>query len=206
MRIQATGIDEAQQRLEEIAARLADLTPVMQVAVADTVTLIDDSFDGQRSPSGAPWAPRSEATDSIRLSLAIQGARFRVASRSEGDVSDDDLRKARRRAVRSQEKKNSNRKLLIDTGRLRQSITGRSGKTSFQFGTNVVYAATQQFGRSDNKVFGKHPGPIPARPFMPVEAESRGKFRLMNTGAAGQHWSRVRRMVAEYIRTGRLDG
>lgn len=171
MKIEVSGIDETQQRLEEIRARLADLTPVMQVAVADTVTLIDDSFDGQRSPGGQPWAPLSAIT---------------IARRRRGPG-------------------NGFPRILINTGRLRQSITGQAGNKGFHFGTNVVYAGAQQFGNPNNRYLGRARAPIPARPFLPVESRG-GRFGLMNTGAAGQHWTAVRRMVAHYIRTGELTG
>lgn len=47
---------------------------------------------------------------------------------------------------------------LLDTGRLRASITYRVDASGFVVETNVVYAATHQFGR----------GAIPARPFFPA--------------------------------------
>lgn len=47
-------------------------------------------------------------------------------------------------------------KILQDTGRLRQSISFRSDMTSAKIGTNLIYAATHQFGR----------GAIPKRPFL----------------------------------------
>jgi phage virion morphogenesis protein len=52
-------------------------------------------------------------------------------------------------------------KPLIDTGRLRNSITARSDSDSAEVGTNVIYAATHQFGR----------GAIPARPFLVLQDE-----------------------------------
>jgi phage gpG-like protein len=48
---------------------------------------------------------------------------------------------------------------LIDTGRLRGSIAYETTPLSLRLGSNVVYAATHQFGRD----------PIKARPFLPME-------------------------------------
>lgn len=78
---------------------------------------------------------------------------------------------------------------LIDTGRLRNSITRRVASTSVEVGSNVVYAAIQQLGgrtaphvirprRKKALAFGgrvfrsvNHPGSnIPARPFLPDDA------------------------------------
>jgi phage gpG-like protein len=170
MKLEATGIEETQRALEEMRARLANLTPVMQVAVADTVALIDDSFDAQASPGGAPWAPLKQTT---------------IARRRKGGG-------------------NASPKALIDTGRLRQSITGQAGPTGFRFGTNVVYAGAQQLGNPSNRFFGRARAPIPARPFLPVERGG-SRFQLMTTGSAGTHWSQIRAMVAKYIRTGEIS-
>jgi len=47
-------------------------------------------------------------------------------------------------------------KILQDTGRLRMSINFRTSGNQGYLGTNMIYAATHQFGR----------GSIPARPFL----------------------------------------
>lgn len=66
MRITVSGISETESLFREIAARARDLTPVLEVAAADTVTLIDDSFEAGSAPDDAPWAPLSPATVAIR--------------------------------------------------------------------------------------------------------------------------------------------
>jgi phage virion morphogenesis protein len=167
MRVEAEGIDEAKSELDAVKGRIANLKPVMEVAVQDTVTLIDDAFENQTSPAGAPWAPLQAST---------------IERRRTGDG-------------------NGSPKILIDTGRLRQSVTGRANRRGFRFGTNAVYAGAQQFGaqragRSNNVN-------LPARPFLPIE-NAGGNFQLSTTGAAGVHWRQVRRMIADYIRTGRI--
>lgn len=60
----------------------------------------------------------------------------------------------------------SGAKILIDSARLMNSITYRAGQEAVEIGTNVIYAATHQFGR--NKGRG---APIPARPFLVVQPE-----------------------------------
>jgi phage virion morphogenesis protein len=167
VRITATGLVENQDKLKELAARIRDLSPVLDVAAADTVTLIDDSFDQQRSPTGAPWAPHSPATTAIRA--------------------------ARNRSGR----------ILIDSGRLRQSITTNVAAKSFTFGTNVEYGAIHQLG-GNVKVFGRGSlKAVPARPFLPATSVG-GKYTLMTTGLAGSHWTKVREMVRDYILKGEL--
>lgn len=81
--------------------------------------------------------------DGFRSSTAPSGAAWRPLARARS--------RNRRRGDRG--------KPLVDTGRLRASVTARPVVTrdSFTIGTNVIYAATHQYGR----------GPIPARPFLP---------------------------------------
>ena len=50
------------------------------------------------------------------------------------------------------------RKLLFLTGRLRNSLIYKASPTDVVIGTNLIYAATHQFGR----------GAIPARPYLDI--------------------------------------
>jgi len=68
---------------------------------------------------------------------------------------------------------------LLDTGRLRNSITRSVTANSVVVGTNVIYAATQHFGASKGQ-FGKTRrdapipwGAIPGRPFFGMSTEDR---------------------------------
>lgn len=83
---------------------------------------------------------------------------------------------------------------LLDTGRLRSSVFARGTPTGVVFGTNSIQAKTQQFGRADNLVFGRAPGPIPARPFLPVLRDgSFGNAELLR---------RFQEMVRHWLETG----
>jgi phage virion morphogenesis protein len=130
VRVTISGLTETEDQLREIAARLRDLRPVMEVAAADTTTLADDAFESEASPDGTPWAPLSPVT----------------------------------RAIRQRKRGNGPVRPLQDTTRLRRSITSTVGPKSFSFGTNVVYAGAQQLGNPSNRMFGRTPAPIPARP------------------------------------------
>lgn len=54
---------------------------------------------------------------------------------------------------------------LVDTGRLRDSITHQSSDDGVSVGTNVVYAAIHQFGGMTGR---KRASQIPARPYLPI--------------------------------------
>lgn len=62
MPLTQTGAEDVERRLGDVASRLRDLTPALQIAGADTVTLVSDAFASERSPDGTPWAPLSETT------------------------------------------------------------------------------------------------------------------------------------------------
>lgn len=90
--------------LAQLAARGADLRPVLQAIGARLVANTLGRFEDGRDPAGVPWK------------------RSARAKRQAGQT-------------------------LIDSGRLRSSITFRlPSATSLEVGTNVVYAAVHQFG------------------------------------------------------------
>lgn len=66
MRVTVSGLAEVQEQIDGLKARLRDMSPVLDVAVADTQALIDDAFDAQASPGGVQWAPRTAASLQIR--------------------------------------------------------------------------------------------------------------------------------------------
>ena len=62
-------------------------------------------------------------------------------------------------------------KLQMTAGGLAASIFYDADATRVVLGAPKVYAATQQFGRADNRMYNTargHPAPIPPRPFLPV--------------------------------------
>jgi phage virion morphogenesis protein len=70
-------------------------------------------------------------------------------------------------ALRRQGSGGGGARILQDTRRLYNSINAQVRGAGVAVGTNVIYAATQQFGRDDNRIFGRAQAPIPARPFLP---------------------------------------
>ena len=89
MATRTTGLVEAMDELEAIAARIRDLSPVLTVAARDTKTLIDDSFRRSRSPDGSRWERLAPSTVKRRR----QG-RNREARKATILVDTDVLRKS----------------------------------------------------------------------------------------------------------------
>lgn len=69
-------------------------------------------------------------------------------------------------------------KKLQASGELAQSISWLATTDSVTVGTNVIYAAVQQFGAKKREFKGKAPwGDIPPRPFLGVSDDNRDDIR-----------------------------
>lgn len=195
MTVQATGLAEAIRHLEAVQARARNLKPVLDVAAADTVALIDDAFETSIGPNGAPW---EGLADSTLLGRARRAAGPSFGRALIGPLMPGQSRRKRRRWTRRRSERAlhavMNAKPLVDTGRLRGSINSIATSTALNFGTNVVYAGAMQFGSR----------PRPPRPFLPVEGP-KGGLHLMQTGVAGEHWARIRAAVKRYVLTGEVS-
>jgi phage gpG-like protein len=143
-----------------VAARLSDMTPILEVVAANVRLEIDDAFQNGRSPEGVVWRGLSHTTEQINPR--------RVGG-----------------------------KPLNDTGRLRRSITTTVSPRGLRFGTNVVYAGAQNFGNPANRVFGKAPGPVPARPFLLVSQDGTS----LSPTAFWQHQASI---IERFITTGEV--
>lgn len=109
------------------------------------------------------------ATDAMR----ITGNKFRAQGPGWPGLSPFTLK--RRRNL-----KGTQVAILQDTGRLRNSIIDSKGDAdgiwsvspgSIEFGSNLIYAATHQFGRKNKPNTPGYWGDIPARPYLPEESE-----------------------------------
>ena len=140
-----------QESLARLKANTGNLRPAMQDVGIELSERIRGQFSQGQSPYGESWEPLSEAT---------KLARARKAAGRNSTKKDGTFRKgAGERFVRAY----STAKPLLDTNRLRGSITSNPRKSFVTVGTsNVVYAATHQFGR----------GNIPARPYMPIRGSA----------------------------------
>lgn len=76
----AADFERAKKRIEEMAKRAKNLTPVLRVVAEDVRTFVDDRFESKTGPTGASWAPMAESTRRQRgddASLMIDTARLR---------------------------------------------------------------------------------------------------------------------------------
>lgn len=113
---------QVREALAELALRLKDMKPVMDEIGALLLASTEMRFRDQRGPDGTPWIPSKRAT--------MQGSE---AKRKKGAKVGD---------------------TLSDTRIMRRSLTQKGAEgniflvdeSSVTVGTNVVYAATMQFG------------------------------------------------------------
>lgn len=148
------GLEQAQQALARLRDAGAKLRPLMQVIAQDLESSTRLRFQDGRDPSGKPWLPLSAATRFSRARKAA-GGRVYTASR-------------RRTTAAFTRAYLGNMQPLLDTGRLRNSITSRYGGDYAEVGTNVVYAPIHQFGGKAGRGVN-----IPARPFIGMSADDR---------------------------------
>ncbi|WP_299427210.1 phage virion morphogenesis protein [uncultured Meiothermus sp.] len=134
--------------LKELNRRVRSLAQVRLDRVAANVgeALVSSTiqrFMEQKDPTGQPWQPLAAATVAPRARDFTKGGRLRkgVEERLQG------------------------RKILIQSARLRNSITSKRDGTAVAVGTNVVYAAIHQFGGMAGR--GRRVR-IPARPYLGV--------------------------------------
>jgi phage virion morphogenesis protein len=72
---------------------------------------------------------------------------------------------------------------LIDTGRLRQSITRKAGRQQVEVGTNLIYAGIHQFGGRGGR---GHALTLPARPYLGLNAEDEHEIEQIVTDWLGR--------------------
>jgi phage virion morphogenesis protein len=123
--------------------------PARQQIGNDLVVAFQKNFDAEGRPE--KWKPLKESTMVRKL------RRFKGTYTKKGKLS----------AKGKRIQKGS--KILMDSSRLRNSIVYQVLTNGVQIGTNVVYAATHQFGRDA----------IPARPFLVIQEED--EIRMAQT-------------------------
>ena len=121
------GIEIDDREVRELFATLArkgaDLAPVMRQIAASLEAATQLRFKDGISPSGAPWLPLSPVTRAVRAKRSRSRGAAAVASALGGAMQP-----------------------LLDTGRLRGSITSTYSAKQAVVGTNVAYGPIHQFG------------------------------------------------------------
>ncbi|MDX2008261.1 MAG: phage virion morphogenesis protein [Meiothermus sp.] len=141
-------------RLKGAARRLSTprLNRVAAQAGEALVSSTVQRFDAQQAPDGTPWQPLAAST---------------VAPRARDFTKSGRIRKPAERRMLG-------RKILIQSARLRNSISHRRDGTRVAVGTNVRYARIHQLGGMAGR--GRKVQ-IPARPYLGVSEADRAEIR-----------------------------
>ena len=136
--------------LDRLKARTRDLTPAMKI-VGEIVrsSVIRNFMQGGRPDK---WTPTKGLSSYITRRAGSAGRKRKTYTLKSSKGSAHPAGK----------------KTLIDTGRLKNSITSRAYSNKAVVGTNVIYAAIHQFG---GKAGRGRKTTIPARPFLMVHNE-----------------------------------
>lgn len=147
--------DDVATLFERLAAKMTDMTPVMQDLGELLVNSTKQRFPEGVSPDGTPWAPKSQAT--------IDAFRSREGRKKNASIDF--------------------RPLFGPSGRLSSEFSWEAGPSSVEIGSSLIYAAVQQFGAAKG-AFGATSkgssipwGNIPARPFLGISDEDEVNIR-----------------------------
>lgn len=140
------GLDKC---VDKAVKQLADHRPILKEVGEAMVSSTMQRFEEGKGPDGTPWEPSARAWQqglghSARKATAKRkGRRFKADSGSFG-------------------------KTLVDTARLRNSISAAVTADDVLWGTNLVYARIHQKG---GKAGRGHKTTLPARPYLGLNDE-----------------------------------
>lgn len=137
--------------LGRLAQRVNDMQPVLQSIGERAVERVKVRFETSTAPDGSPWKPNSAVT--LSLISARLGKSFRKKG---GDLN----AKGERRLA-------GKKPLIGDSRHLSTQIVAMADASSLTLISTPIYAAIQHFGGQAGR---NKKVTIPARPFMPVQA------------------------------------
>lgn len=161
--MRSNGIAEAQGKLSNMRARVANLHPVLKVGARRIDNMMKNCFRESTGPDGVKWAPLQKSTIDSRATK----------------VKD----KKKKKAIRG-----GKAKILVDSGRLKDSMFARAKQNAIEFGSNVGYLAPHQLG-------GKE---IPRRLIAPVVKRG-GFWTLVDRGPAKAVFYKIQTELRKFI-------
>jgi len=143
----------ARAALKTLAARVNNMQPVLHTLGEGIVERTKHRFDTSTGPDGAAWKPNSAAT------LGMLSAR--LAGSKSNRKKDGSLNAKGARAL-------AGKKLLVDSGFLRQQIVQNATPTALTVEATALYSAIHQFGGKAGRGLNVT---IPARPYLPIHKD-----------------------------------
>ncbi len=146
--VESRDLTRANARLQALARRGQDMTPMLDNIGASLVASTQQRFEREEGPDGKAWTPLSKATLLNRL-----GGKRKAFTKKGA------LRKPAARRL-------AGFKILQVSGLLRDSITHRASGTQVEVGTNKIYGGIHQRG---GKAGRGRQVTIPARPYLGID-------------------------------------
>lgn len=145
IRVEDNGVQSA---IAALSARIKNLKPAFAEIGEEIAGTVREGFSASQSPWGARWKSIGQSAIMGRLAHRKDsfGKRGKITAKGRGYLT-------------------GGVQPLLDTGRLRNSITYRASGSGVEIGTTVPYAAIHQFGGMAGR---RRRANIPARPFMPI--------------------------------------
>jgi len=142
---------DVRELLTRLQRKTGDLLPAMREIGLRYERRVLENFSREQAPDGTPWARLSSTTMMLGL------------GRNKGFGKRGLVKRGRRYL--------QNKKILFESGRLRQRVHNQPDKTSVRIGvTGVDYAAIHQFGGNAGR--GRKVR-IPARPYLALNQGNR---------------------------------
>lgn len=150
------GVRQALRRLERAGG---DMRTAFQ-AIGDYLDLSTrERFDNERGPDGRPWEPLADSTLRRGMLGGVRrgkGEKRRRLTTKAGNTKAGAVRKL------------AGKKILVESGALRDTLRYRATATSLEFGTDREYGATHQFGDEERN--------IPARPYLGINSQDEAEI------------------------------
>lgn len=151
------------RQVRQALERLAKAGGNMRAAFADIGEYLDLTtrarFDAERGPDGERWGPLADSTLRRAMLSGVKrgkGKKRRQLTRRGGGTKAGAIRKL------------AGKRILVESGDLRDTLRYRATATGLEFGTDRKYGATHQFG---DEARG-----IPARPYLGINDEDRAEI------------------------------
>ena len=152
---EVTGLYGVKGRLRFLSSSVLNGNPELWRNVAQVLRACSmNCFRAQKTPDGVPWKPLKKAT------LEARAERVTGRMKKHGKAYERRFSAIMRTG-----------KILLDTGRLRASVSTRYDGNSAEVGSMLNYARTQQMGDSR-----RH---IPARPFLGVSRSALQEIKYL---------------------------
>ncbi|WP_033426805.1 phage virion morphogenesis protein [Psychrobacter lutiphocae] len=145
--VQLEGVEQVEKQLLRVQQRVGDMRPLMADIGEHLVNSTHDNFESSTAPDGSKWEANSPVTFARMLGKSDTGKSGRINKRGVNKVA--------------------NKRPLIMSHTLMQSIHYQETSTNVTVGTNMVYGAMMHYGGSKAK-FPHLWGDIPARPYLGI--------------------------------------